>query len=122
MTRALARAGGAVLAVLLGLASAVPSVALHALVWPLPLVALTALALALALPPGWSTRVVFAVAWGVVVLRAGGVGPGEEYAVRAALPGYLLLALGLVLLVVALVTLPWRRARRIVPVGGRPYD
>lgn len=104
MLRVLAALG----CLLLGGVAGVAAVLLHQLGWGLLLAAVAVPAATLAMPAGWSTRVPFAGAFLAVVLRLGWPGPGGDLLLPAALPGYLLVALGGVLLVVSLVTLPRR--------------
>lgn len=100
---------------LLGSAAAAAAVLLHQLGWGLLLAAGAVLVTVLALPPGWATRLPFAAAFLVVVLRLGGSGPGGDLLVPPGVNGYLLVALGAVLVLLALVTLPARG-----PSGDRP--
>ena len=73
-------------------------------------------ALAVAAAPGWTDRVPMAVGWSAVVLRLALPRPEGDYVVADTVGGYLLLALGLALVVAALVTVPVRR--RVGPAGS----
>ncbi|WP_205471299.1 hypothetical protein [Nocardioides sp. SYSU D00038] len=90
----------------IGFATGVGTVFLHVTWWGLALGAATTLVSAYAVPPGWTTRVPWAVGWvapfvaAVLVRRNGG------YLVASEAHGYGLVGLGLVVLVVALSTLP----------------
>lgn len=76
--------------------------------WGLLLGGVTTVALAVAARPGWGARVPLAVGWGVTVLRLALRRPEGDYVVGSDVGGYVLLALGLSLLVAALVTVPLR--------------
>ena len=94
-----------------GAATAVATVALHDLWWGLALAAVVTVFTALALPPGWWSRLAFVVGWVAVVgwltfPRAEG-----DYLVSQDVQGYAVLVLAPVLLVVAIATLP-RPAQR----------
>lgn len=84
---------------------------LHATGWGLVLGAAAALALLLALPPGFTTRVAFALGLALFLVVALRPRPEGDYLVGSGLLGYGLLGLSLVLLVAAVVSVP-RRARR----------
>lgn len=97
----------AALALLLaGGATAVAAVAVHTLWWGLPLVVIGLVTALLAVGPGWLTRLPlalgFVAATGVAVLpRAEG-----DVVVTGSAPGWLLLLVALLTLLVALATLP----------------
>lgn len=94
----------------LALLSVVPSIFLHPLGWPLPLIAVTAAALVLALPAGWP-RVLFSGVWvGLLVLFGRGRAEGD-LVIGNDLPAYLLFGLAAVWVAMSLITLPQRRAR-----------
>lgn len=98
----------------LAVLSVVPSIFLHPLGWPLPLIAVTAGALLLALPAGWP-RVLFSVVW-VAMLVLFGMGRVEGgLVIGNSLPAYLLFVLAAVWVVMSLITLPRRRARHSDP-------
>jgi hypothetical protein len=96
-----------------GAVTGVAAVAVHTIGWGLLLGLAATFASALALPPGWWTRLPLAAGWvGVVgwlsVPRAEG-----DYLVGSDAAGYGLLVAGLVLLVLAVATLP--KPRRSAP-------
>lgn len=120
MIRGLALGAAALALLVAGVVTGVAAVALHTRGWGFALVALATLLGLAALPPGWSTRVAFAVGWEVVVLRAAlGKGPGGDVVVSADLAGYALLVLALVVALAALLTLA---SRRRVAAGSRPEE
>ncbi|WP_435745905.1 hypothetical protein [Nocardioides sp. SYSU DS0663] len=95
---------------LLGAAVAVAAVALHQLWWGLALAAAAALAALVALPAGW-WRAPYAAGFVGVLAWTMRARPEGDYLISADTTGYTLLALGLLVLLVALVTLPTRRNR-----------
>ena len=97
---------------LLGAAVAVCAVALHNRWWGLALgLAATAAALG-ALPGGWWRRTAFGVGWVVALGLLSVERPEGDYLVAAEASGYVLLAAGLVVLVVAVVSVRERPRRR----------
>jgi hypothetical protein len=98
-------------ALLAGMAAGVGTVAVYQWWWGLVLAAATALALVLVTPAGWTTRLPLAAGFtGVVALTAVPRGEGD-YLVASTGRGYAVLGLALVVLCVALATLP-RPVRR----------
>ena len=96
---------------LAGVAAGVGTVAVHQSWWGLLLGAAVALLVAVATPPGWGTRLPFAVGFAAVVALVA-VPRGEgDYLLGATLSGYAVIALALVVLMVAIATLP-RPGRR----------
>jgi hypothetical protein len=94
-----------------GLVSGVASVAVHEKNWLLFLLALAApLSCALALRPGW-LRCGFSAGWVALLYVALQTRPEGDYVVMSSPRGYLLVAGALVLIVLAVVTLP--RPRRV---------
>lgn len=100
---------------LVGALVGVATVAVHAWWWGTGLAVVASLGAVLALPPGWSTRVAFTVGWAVplglgLTARAEG-----DYLVAATAQGYTIIALGLILIVLSLGTVParpgWLRQR-----------
>jgi len=89
--------------------------ALSSLWWGLLLGVSATVALAVAAPAGWASRVPLALGWAVVVLRLSLRRPEGDYVVGSDVGGYVVLALGLALVVAALVTVPMRGAHQ--PVG-----
>ncbi len=97
---------------LVGAATGIATVALHDLWWGLAFGSLATVLTTLALPPGWWTRLAFVGGWVLVVgwltfPRAEG-----DYVISQDVQGYAVLALGLVLLVLAIATLPRPAGRR----------
>ncbi len=83
------------------------AVAVHALIWGLPLGLAASVAAVLALPAGWR-RTGFTLGWLSVLAAAVTGRPEGDWAIVADWSGYLFLASGLVLLVIAVATLPRR--------------
>jgi hypothetical protein len=106
------RSAGRVLAALawlvLGLVVGSCAALLSSLWWGLLLGVVATVALAVAARPGWGARVPLAVGWAVAVLRLALRRPEGDYVVGSDSGGYALLALGLSLVVAALVTVPLR--------------
>ena len=93
----------ALLLLVLGGATAVGTVVLHARWWGLALGVAATLAVLAALPGGWWTRLAFALGWVSTLSVLAGERTEGDYLVAADLPGYLLLGAGLVVLVGGLV-------------------
>lgn len=110
------------LLLLIGAFTALASVVSHELWWGLPLAAAAVVATYVWIGRGWLTRLPFALGYVAVVLVAVTGRPEGDFAVASSTRGYLLLLLTLVVLVVAVVTLP-RPGRALVsdPVGGTTY-
>lgn len=88
------------------MATAVGTVAVHQSAWGLLLGAATTLAVLVATPPGWWTRLPYALAFvGVVGLTAVPRGAGD-YLLSADGSGYAVLGLALLVLCGAVATLP----------------
>jgi hypothetical protein len=103
---------------LAGIGLAVATVGVYQWWWGLLLAAATTLLVLVATPPGWSTRLPLAVGFvGTVALLAVPRGEGD-YLVASTGPGYAVLALALVVLLVAIATLP----RPGSATGPRPSD
>ena len=100
----------------LGAVSAVAVVALHGLWWGLALATGAVLATLVALAPGWSTRLSYAVGFCLVVARLSVARAEGDFMVAGDPRGYLVLLLTLVVGVAAVVTLP--RPGRGGPTGG----
>lgn len=99
------------LALLAGIAMAVGTVAVYQWWWGLALAAAAVLAVVLATPPGWATRLPLALGFvGTVGLTAVPRGEGD-YLVASTAQGYAVLGLALVVLCIAVATLP-RPGRR----------
>lgn len=107
--------------VLAGLVTGVASTGLHDRSWGWFLLAVAApVATLLALRPG-SWRVGFAAGWVPVVALAASGGPGGDYAVAGGGRGYALLGVTLVVVVLALATVPvGRRAAVVEPEPRGP--
>jgi hypothetical protein len=95
-----------VLGVVVGLSSA----ALHQHWWGLALAIAASGTTAYALPPGWWSRLPFAVGWVAMVGYLAVPRDEGDYVVAGDLPGYLLLGCAVALLMAAAVTLPSRKA------------
>jgi hypothetical protein len=106
------------LALVAGIAVAVGTVAVYQWWWGFLLAAATALALALVTPPGWTTRLPLAAGFvGTVALTAVPRGEGD-YLVASTGRGYAVLGLALVMLCLAIGTLPRPERRQS---GGKPH-
>ena len=100
---------------LAGAATAVATVALHELWWGFALGVLATVVAVVALPAGWWSRLAFVLGW---VLTVGWLSlPRAEgdYLISQDAQGYAVLGVGLVLLVIAIGTLPRPRARPRMP-------
>lgn len=93
----------------LGVATGVAAVAVHQWWWGLILAVAASLAVLVALPPALWGRLPYAVGWLAVVGLLSVPRPEGDYLVPGNLVGYTLLSSGLVIIVVALVTLPTGR-------------
>jgi len=119
LTRTLGLAAAALLLLVAGALTGVASIALHTRGWGFALLVVATLTSLTALPPGWSTRVAFALGWEVPVLRAGlAAGPGGDVVVAGDLAGYALLVVALVVALVAMLTLAGRRTTPGSGPGG----
>jgi hypothetical protein len=99
--------------VMAGAATGVATVALHEIGWGLALAIVATAAAVVGLPAGWSSRLAFVAGWDAIVgwltvPRAEG-----DYLVSQDWQGYAVLALGLVLLLAGVATLP--RPQRRTP-------
>ena len=91
---------------LAGIAAAVATVAVHQRWWGLLLGAVTTLLVLVATPAGWATRLPFALGYdGVAGLASVPRGEGD-YLLAASASGYAVLGVALVVLVLAVATLP----------------
>jgi len=91
---------------LAGVAAGVAAVAVYQWWWGLLLAAGAILSTLLAAPPGWATRLPFALGLaGAVLLLAVPRGEGD-YLVSSTGPGYAVLGLALLVLMVSVATLP----------------
>ena len=91
---------------LAGAATGVASVGLHEMWWGLVFAAVASIVAVVALPAGWWSRLAFVVGWDLavgwlVIPRAEG-----DYVISEDAQGYAVLALGLVILVLGVATLP----------------
>jgi hypothetical protein len=93
-----------------GAVTGVATVALHDLGWGLALGIAATVLTAIALPPGWWSRLAFAVGWAALVGWLTVPRPEGDYVISQDLPGYVVLGLGVLLLVLGVATLP--RPRR----------
>jgi hypothetical protein len=93
-----------------GFVVAVAAVAVHVRWWGLLLAVVAGVAGILALPPGLR-RVAYVAGW-LVAVGLAAVPRGEgDYAIAGDLPGYLLLGLSVVMVILALATLPVKPRR-----------
>lgn len=100
---------------LAGVALAVGTVAVHQWWWGLALAAATAVSVLLATPPGWATRLPLALGYvGVCLLVSVPRGAGD-YLLGSTTSGYVVLALALAVMMLAIATLP----RPVRTSGGR---
>ena len=81
-----------------GAAVSTCSVLLHDYAWGLALGVVTTFALLVALPPGWWSRLAFAIGWVVVLWQATSERPEGDYLVSSDVSGYLLLLAGMLVL------------------------
>lgn len=102
-----------------GAATGIATVALHQLLWGLVLSFAATLAAVLALPPGWWSRLAFVVGWDAMVGWLTVPRPEGDYVLSSDLPGYAVLGLGLVLLVLGIATLPRPASRAPATTTGR---
>jgi hypothetical protein len=94
------------LALVGGIATAVGTVAVYQWWWGLILAAAATAAMVVATPPGWATRLPFALGYvGTVALTAIPRGEGD-YLVASTAKGYAVLGLALLVLCFAIATLP----------------
>ena len=91
---------------LAGAATGVATVALHELAWGFALAVVATVVAVAALPPGWWSRLAFVAGWDLVVGWLSFPRAEGDYVISQDWPGYAVLGLGLVLLVVAIGTLP----------------
>jgi len=104
-------------ALLAGVACAVGTVAVYQWWWGLLLAAATTVLVVLATPPGWGTRLPFAVGFdGVCALVAVPRGEGD-YLLGSSASGYAVLGLGLAVLMLAVATLPRPEQKIPRPAG-----
>ena len=104
-------AGGLLLA---GAATGLATVALHELWWGLVLGLAATAVTVLALPPGWWSRLAFAAGWDAMVGWLTVPRPEGDYVLSQDAPAYVVLLAGLLLLVIAVGTLPRPRGRDVV--------
>jgi hypothetical protein len=107
----------AVLCLLGGVAVSTCSVLLHDYAWGLVLGVGTTAALLVALPPGWWSRLAFAVGWVTVLWLATTERPEGDYLVSSDASGYVLLVAGMLVLAAGFVGLV-RRSRPAADSGG----
>jgi hypothetical protein len=104
--RLLARAAVALALLAVGAGTAIAAVAVHELSWGLPLAIAATLVTLVALPPGWWLRLPFAIGWTVLIGWLVSPRPEGDYVISSDLPGYLLVGLALLVLVLGIATLP----------------
>jgi hypothetical protein len=122
--RLLVRAAVAVGLLVVGAVTAIAAVAVHGLAWGLPLAVAATLFTLLALPPGWWLRLPFAIGWTVLIGWLVSPRPEGDYLISSDLPGYLLVGLALLVLVLGIATLPrpTRATRPSVSTGPSRSD
>jgi hypothetical protein len=96
---------------LVGGASGLAAVVLHAEVWGWALAVLSVLVTALALPPRWWARLPFCWGWSAVVLWLARARPEGDYLISADRWGYGLLGVALVVAAIGVSGLARRRDR-----------
>ncbi len=102
----------AVLLLAAGVVVGAASTFVHALPVGLVLALVATFASVLALPPGWWSRLPFAVGWLLVVFYFSNPRPEGDYLVASDTTGYTLLGTGVVIVVASIITLR--------PASGRP--
>ena len=110
--RLLVHAAIAVVMLALGAGTAVASVAVHELGWGFALAVSAPLVTLLALPPGWWSRLPFALGWTGGVAWLAGPRPEGDYVISSDWQGYALIGMALVVMVLGIATLPRPRGRR----------
>jgi hypothetical protein len=95
-----------VVLLLVGAVTGLAAVLVHQRWWSLALVVAAVGATVAALPPGWRTRLPFALGFAAVLALAMTPRGEGDYLVAADAHGYVLLALGLAVVLTAIVTLP----------------
>lgn len=111
----LARAGAAPLLLVLGAGSGVAAVLLHARWWGLPLAVAAVATTLVALPPGWWSRVPFALGWVAALGWAVVPRPEGDFLLATTVRAYLLLGTGVLVGAWAIGTLPRRAGRAPEP-------
>jgi len=109
--RTLARVVAAPVLLVLGAGTALATVALHELAWGLPLAVAATVATLVALPPGWWSRLPFALGFTAFVGWVVEPRPEGDYAISSDWRGYVVVGGALLLLVVGIATLPRPRPR-----------
>ena len=90
----------------LGVGTGLASVALHEVWWGMVLAVCATAATLLGLPPGWWSRLSFALGWAALVGWVVSPRPEGDYAIGQDPAGYTLIGIALLALVFGLVTLP----------------
>lgn len=93
-----------------GAVTGLATVAVHDRWWGLALAVAATAAVLVALPPGWWSRLSFALGWVGFIAWIANPRPEGDYAIGQDVEGYLLLVVAFVVLVFGVVTLP--RPRR----------
>jgi hypothetical protein len=91
---------------LLGAGTAVATVGVHDRVWGFVLATVATVLTAYALPAGWWSRLAFVVGWDGMLAWLTVPRPEGDYLISQDWQGYAVLAVGLLLLVSAIATLP----------------
>lgn len=112
----------AVLLLVAGAATGLATVAVHELAWGLPLAIGATVAALGALPPGWWSRLAFALGWSALVGWLSVPRPEGGFVIGSDVPGYTVLGLGLAVMVGGVATLPrpGSRRRRVPPESAAP--
>jgi len=112
----LRRAGLALLLLVAGLVTGLAALVVHLRPWGLPLALVASVAGLLALPPGWWSRPPAAAGWSLAVVLGLSGRPEGDYVLEATVAGYAVLGAALLLVVLAVGTLPPpRRPAAVVP-------
>lgn len=112
----------AVACLLGGMAVSTCAVLLHDYAWGLALGVVTTVALLVALPPGWWSRLAFAIGWVVVLWQGTTERPEGDYLVSSDGSGYALLLAGTVVLAGGFVGLVRRRRTAGEPAADPTGD
>lgn len=112
------------LSLLAGIAAGVATVAVYQLGYGLPLAVVTVLVLLVVTPAGWGTRLPYAVGFALILGVLSTTRGEGDYVITSTWGGYAVLGLALVVLMVAVATLPRPGRRAVAPpdAGVSPVD